>query len=274
MKVAFCGYDFFYDCFEAVLAKQHTILKLFSYDCDNRYVFNTRSRNEAERLGIPIQAGKMTSADLEWLESNKCDLLLAAAYPYRLPTNENFRLKSINIHPTLLPEGRGSWPLPHLILKEVNPGGVTIHKVAHEFDVGDILLQEAFEIGANDNLESISCKCQMLAKTLLVRLLDDLDTYWSNAKPQSDGSYWAMPTAEDRTLDWSLSINELDRRLRAFGKFECFAHFDNQDWLVQDATCWIKNHSYELGAVVHRTSLEYVVAARDGFVCIRHFSKR
>ncbi len=44
----------------------------------------------------------------------------------------------INLHPSLLPNGRGNYPIPWSIL-ENNMQGVTIHKIDEEIDTGPIL---------------------------------------------------------------------------------------------------------------------------------------
>lgn len=58
---------------------------------------------------------------------------------------------------------------------------------------------------------------------------------------------------------------------RVFGKFMSLARFDNTDWLVEDVSVWKAKHDYKCGEVVLRGNREVVLAAQDGFVCLRHF---
>ncbi len=131
MKIAFCGYDFFYDCFEYLLAEKHQILKVFSIECDNKYNFNERIREKSAKLHIPFTLDKITLEDIKLLQAEGCELIVVAAYPHKIAVYEGMP-KAINIHPTLLPEGKGPWPLPLIILKELTESGVTIHKITDQ----------------------------------------------------------------------------------------------------------------------------------------------
>jgi methionyl-tRNA formyltransferase len=225
----------------------------------------------AEKARSPFSSERIGRSDLEVLVDAGCELIISAAYPYKIPVDPKLPLKGCNIHPTMLPEGRGPWPLPHLILNGLKDGGVTIHKLTGEMDAGDILIQEGFRIDQNENLETVSCKAQMLAPVLLGKLLRDFNVLWSRAIPQGQGTYWPTPTWAERTIDWHAGIESIDRIIRAFGKFDSCASFGGKDWVVRDATAWKEKHSIEPGTVAHTSSREVVVAASDGFVCIRFF---
>jgi methionyl-tRNA formyltransferase len=140
-----------------------------------------------------------------------------------------------------------------------------------EFDAGPILCQEDIPLTALDNLETISCRSQMLSAKLLDKLLSNFEEAWRNAKPQGTGTWWKMPTWGDRTISWNSTVNEIDRVARAFGKFDSLATFAGKDWVVRDLSVWQEKHNFEPGSVVHRTNREVVVAASDGFACLRFY---
>lgn len=271
MKIAYFGYDFFYKCLELLPQAGQEVVKIFTYKADNKYHFNDYIVSVADSLHVPVQYSRVNSSDIYHLREQGCELLVCASYPYKVPILPDCVIRGINIHPTILPEGRGAWPLAHVILKGLRRTGVTIHKLAKEFDSGDILLQEAFDVTERENLESLSCKSHLKAVILLERLLKDFDAYWNNARQQIGGSYWEFPTVEMQTLRWDSSVQEIDRTVRAIGKYGSRARFDDRDWLVQDATAWVEGHDYMPGAVVHRSNKEIVIAARDGLVCLRFF---
>lgn len=275
MRIAYFGYDFFFSCLELLEARGNDIIAVFSNPCDNeQWDFNVRVRDFTTRRGIPFSDLPVTQTDLLWLKDRSCDLIVTAAYPYRIPIEEVRDLRGINVHPTLLPAGRGRWPLPHIILKKLSHSGVTLHLLREKFDAGEIVSQDTFEISAGENLETLSCKVQICARELLGRFLDNPEEAISDARPQEEAgvaSHWEMPNLAERTLDWTKSVDEIDRVVRAFGKFGSYAIFDAIEWLVEDATVWKEPHSHEAGSIVHRTSKEVVVAAADGLVCLRFF---
>ncbi len=271
MRIAICGSDLFSDCAEACGREGHTLIAAFSYAAG--YNSNPRFKEICDRDGLEVKVKPIDEDDLITLRKLHCDLLLVAGYPFRVPAGKlaGLGINGVNIHPTMLPEGRGPWPLPHIILTDMKRSGVTIHKLRDAFDTGDIILQEGFEISPVENLESLSCKVEMLAVSLLRKFLADIDRLWTNARQQSGGSYWRMPTQGERVLDWNKPVTHIDRIARAFGKSHSYANFDGADWLVQDVTVWPSSHAFASGSVCLRTAGEVVVAASDGFVCLRHF---
>ena len=270
-KIAFLGYDFFYSSIESLAKSGIKIGAIYTWqDCDNIYNFNEKVIKLANEVGAELKFDRITEKDIEELSKENYDLIISAAYPYKIPVVSSMP-PCINVHPSLLPNGKGPWPLPLIILKDLNVSGVTIHKINEEFDSGDILIQESFKVDENENLETLSCKVQICANKLLLKLVNDFSHYWDNSKPQSKGEYWRMPTFDDRQLDWNKSVKEIDRISRAFGKFDSLATFNNTDWIVQDLSIWEENHTFIPGTVVHTTNKEVVIAALDGFVCLRFF---
>ena len=270
-KIAFLGYDFFYSCFETLVENNYTIQWLYTIETDNVVNFNNKIVAKAKEIGAEISFNKITKNEIKKLKESGCDLIISAAYPYRLPV-ENNSPYMVNIHPSLLPIGRGPWPLPIVILKGLSESGVTIHKVAEEFDAGDILIQKSFPILKDENLETLSVRSQIVARDLLIELLSNFDDKWKNCKPQGSGEYWPMPTFDDRTLNWDLPVAEIDRVARAFGKFDSLATFDSKDWVIQDITVWEEKHNFETGRLIHQTNREVLITALDGYVCVRFFS--
>lgn len=271
MKIAYFGYDFFFPCLEDLINQGHTIQKIFSFPCDNVYNFNERVAKTAQKLGCPFTIDKVTSKDINDLQNSDCELIIVAAYQYKIPT-KSLTIPAINIHPTLLPEGRGPWPLPWIILKGLKQSGVTIHKITEEMDSGDILLQKEFKVTNEDNLETISAKSQLLAKKMLSETLYNFHSYWKKARPQSKKfSYWGMPKPEDRALNWTKTGKELIKIVRAFGKFDSLAKFDGKEWVVQDANFWKEKHKLKPGTAVNRMSKEIIIAVKDGFICLRSY---
>ena len=94
--------------------------------------------------------------------------------------------KGVNVHPALLPIGRGAWPYPCTILKGLKKDGVTLHKIAEGFDTGDILLQASYKVSSRETLDTLTKKSQKLGIRLVKKLLADFNGFWDNAKPQGE----------------------------------------------------------------------------------------
>lgn len=274
MKIAYCGYDFFYTCLEELINEGNTILKIFTFETDDKYNYKCKIENIASNNGIPISYNKPTEQEiLNLFEQQGCDLIVTAGYIYKIPVIKSKSFKGINIHPTLLPKGRGPWPLPDVILREEKYSGVTIHQITEEMDGGPILIQEKFPVLKNEDLETLSCRSQIIAVKILKKLMVNFSEYWLNAIPQINGEYWEYPSEESMTFSGNMKVDEIDKIIRAFGKFDSCASFLGKKWLVHDANCWKEEHSYKPNSIVHITNKEVLLAAVDGFVCIRYFEE-
>jgi len=82
------------------------------------------------------------------LEGLQPDLLVSWFWTTRLPMDlvRAARLGGINAHPSLLPRHRGPDPTYWAIASGDTETGVTIHRIAAEYDTGDILDQERLPI--------------------------------------------------------------------------------------------------------------------------------
>ncbi len=220
MRLAYVGLDLMLPALDALLYEGIEIDRIFTCPVDNVYEFNTGIIARAKEHGIPCTLERITLNDVIALRGSGCDGLICGAYYYKIPVLTGFPM--INIHPALLPVGRGSWPMPVTILRGLDESGVTFHKIEESFDTGDILLQRRFDVSPTEDLESFTEKFQSLLPEMTRELVGDFTNLWDNAKPQSDGEYWPSPTDSDCTVTDDMSGEECDRILRAFFGFECF----------------------------------------------------
>lgn len=271
MKIVFFGYDFFSAALEQLLRDGHELGEVFTFATDNVYDHNTQTLALAASAGAPTYFRPASVDDIARWKADGVDLLLTMAYPFKIPAES--ALRGLNLHPTMLPNGRGRWPLPRLLTEPADYCGLTLHKHTERWDDGDIVAQVRVPRRERDTLESLSARLQMAAAPFVSDTLRKLDRRWNEAKPQGAGSYWKMPADADRVLDWSAGVDSVMRTVRAYGKFESTALLDANEWMVTDADGWLEPHEHRPGEVVHRMGRECVVATSDGFVLLRFFHK-
>ena len=138
MKIAYIGIDLFYPALEALEALDCEILEIFTCDTDNITEFNAEITDFAVKRNIPFKTSRITRDDITRLLQNGCEVAICGGYYFKIPADT--KLPIVNIHPSLLPVGRGSWPMALSILRGDKKSGVTIHKIAEGFDTGDILI--------------------------------------------------------------------------------------------------------------------------------------
>lgn len=219
MDVAYLGIDLLKPALDALLDEGCRVVKLFTCPVDNVTETNTAVIGAARARGIPYTLERITAADLEALAGQGCGLLVCAGYYYRAPVTGAFPM--VNFHPTLLPVGRGSWPMPRLILEGAREGGVTAHRMAEQFDTGDILLQERFPLDGGEDHRSYMEKVWEKLPAMVHALVNRLPQVLAGARPQGEGEYWPLPTQADWTVTPDMDAAQADRILRAFYGYEC-----------------------------------------------------
>ena len=219
MKIVYAGFDLMLPALRA-LSEEHEILKLFTCAVDGEYETNAGAIALAGRIGAPYTLRRITRADIDELVKAGCELLISAGYYYRIPVDD--RLRMVNIHPSLLPYGRGAWPMPLAILNRLTESGVTVHKTEESFDTGDILLQRSFALAPDETLVSLMDKVNALLPAMMRELTDDFDRLWAQARPQGAGEYQPEPDPADYVLSRDSTAETADRVLRAFYGFPCY----------------------------------------------------
>lgn len=219
MKFAYAGFDLMAPAL-AALCEENTLLKLFTCPVDGVSETNDMVIDLAEDARAPYTLGRVTRRDIDALTDQGCELLISAGYYYRIPVDD--RLKMVNIHPSLLPYGRGAWPMPRAILDCLPESGVTVHKTEEGFDTGDILLQERFMLAPDETLDTFMEKVNVFLPAMMRRLTADLDTLWDNAIPQGEGVYLDEPDPADYILTPESKAEYADRVLRAFSGFPVY----------------------------------------------------
>ncbi len=81
---------------------------------------------------------------------------------------------TINLHGSLLPQYRGAAPINWAIINGEKQTGVTTFKLLHEIDTGNILLQQAFEIGDEETAGEVHDRMKVIGACLLLKTIEGL----------------------------------------------------------------------------------------------------
>ncbi len=221
MRIAYIGIDLFLPALKRIVECGNQIIEIFTCKTDNITEFNIGIIDFAKNNNVPYTLDRITLSDFVRLKNKGCEAVVCAGYYYKIPTYED--IPTVNIHPTLLPYGRGSWPMPYDILNKREKGGVTIHKVTAGFDEGDILLQQSFNISHDETHETLMLKVYEALEDMLPTLTANFTALYKNAIPQSsDGVYLAAPDKSMFTVRYDMDAITADRILRAFYGYECY----------------------------------------------------
>ena len=173
----------------------------------------------ADELGLNVlQPEKIRDAGVvERLRQIAPDFLIVVAYGQIIPRAvlDIPRLGAINVHASLLPRWRGAAPIVHAILAGDHETGVTIMKMDEELDHGPILAVQETPIGAREDAVALTGRLAEMGAQLLVAALRDFDELRVVGQDHKQATLAPRLKKQDGELDWSLSAEEIDRRVRA-----------------------------------------------------------
>ena len=268
-RIVYAGYNFFSSCLAHLTDRDDVEVVLCLTGTQNESVGHIVSI--CERHGIPISFGRPNPATVSRIEWYEPDLLICAAYSYRLPVEALGGLCCINLHPSLLPNARGPNPLPDLLNNNSNVCGLSIHEMTPAFDVGPVLEQESIVLSPCTDIETLSLLMFAQAPQLLARVLSNFDDFWHHRTPQARGTYWPLNPDADRTIDASTcraaAAVEIVRRFATLGVFVVTT---NMGTLVSHSIRVAAiQHAFMPGSVVMDGGQVKYVALRDGMLLAR-----
>lgn len=145
-------------------------------------------------------------------------------------TINQFKYGLFNIHPSLLPQYRGSTPIQAAIRDGISVTGCTVMKIPPipKFDIGDIILQEKAAVEDEEYAIELRNRLAHLGATMFERLLLNYEHHISEARPQdvSNKSYAKKLKPEDGQIRFKIESSDIiGRKIRAYtGFIELFTY--------------------------------------------------
>ena len=180
----------------------------------------TEVKRVAEERGIPVYTPKTLRDEsfMDILREVSPELIAVVAYGKILPESVlNYpKYGCINAHVSLLPKYRGAAPMQRAIINGERETGVTIMYMDVGLDTGDIITQESFPIGAEDDFESVHDTSACIGARLLSETAFRMERGETTRTPQDSGlaCYAEKIEKADCKLDLSRPARELDFNIR------------------------------------------------------------
>lgn len=227
MRVIFCGNpDFALPTLNALCASHHEVAAVV---CSPDKPMGRGLKfaplpvkRRAEELGLEVLQPESLkdSGFLQKIAQTQANVLVVVAF--RILPRELFTLPAqgaVNVHPSLLPKGRGPAPIQWTLLRGEKETGVTIIRLTERIDAGNILRQERVSISPEDDFGALHDCLGALGARMLVETLDAIEN-GTQAEPQKqdDAHATAAPKLkpEDFVLHWEKSALVLRNQIRAF----------------------------------------------------------
>ena len=179
------------------------MLALYTYHNDEDYFTEHAIVKRAGACGIPIHYEAITQEEiLRFFDKESCGLLFSAEYDRRIPVPEDFpSFRGINVHSSLLPQGRSYYPIEAAMDRGLARSGVTLHKLAPRLDQGDILARRIVENLQEKDSIDVYLSCAAYAREMTEEIMQNLEGYWKQAMVQKEKfPYWKRPEDEHLTI--------------------------------------------------------------------------
>jgi methionyl-tRNA formyltransferase len=162
------------------------------------------------------------------LAAVKFDAMVVVAYGLILPQDildiaqQAGRHGAFNIHASLLPRWRGAAPIQRAIEAGDTKTGVCIMQMDAGLDTGDTVLINDLDITPEETSNSLHNRLAKLGAQSMVDVLNILQAkhHLPRTPQENKGITYAEKILKgEAEIDWSLSAQEIDRRIRAFNPF-------------------------------------------------------
>lgn len=147
------------------------------------------------------------------------DLLVVAAYGQILSRDVLAVAPhgGINVHASLLPKYRGAAPIAWAVYHGEARSGVSIIRMSIYLDAGDIVAQEALDIGPEETAGELEARLAPLGARLAAKVIDDLVAGRAQGAKQDKSLATKAPklTKEHGLIDWTRPARDVCNHIRA-----------------------------------------------------------
>ena len=135
-------------------------------------------------------------------------------------------LGTFNLHASLLPKYRGAAPINWAVMNGDTVTGVTTFFLKHEIDTGDVIQQQAIEIGREDNVETVHDRLMTLGASMVIDTVDAIIAGTVKPIPQDQMlTAGEQPTPAPKIftdtchIDWTRPAEQLYNHIRGLSPY-------------------------------------------------------
>lgn len=173
-----------------------------------------------------LQPEKINSDDsVMKIQGLSPDLIVLIAYGQILSKNILRIPKQgcLNIHPSLLPDYRGSAPIQWTIIRGEEETGISFLFMTEKIDSGDIILQKKVKILPGETYQELSRRLSIQSAEMILDVIDSIKkgNYQKYLQPGGDYFYARKISKDDCKIDWSKSGKEICNLIRGIAYIPC-----------------------------------------------------
>jgi methionyl-tRNA formyltransferase len=174
----------------------------------------------ANRHNIPIKYVEKLSDLSDEIKSSDSSFAVLAAFGRIVPqaTIDLFEHGIINIHPSLLPEFRGSSPIEAAILSGQQTTGVSLMSLSAGMDEGPVFGFAEVEVAPGMPKQSLYEELSSAGSAMLIELLPKIidGTLAPMQQDHDKATFTQRLTKTDGEIDWNKPAQQIEREVRAY----------------------------------------------------------
>jgi methionyl-tRNA formyltransferase len=228
----------------------------------------------AEKHGIPVlQPIKLKDLIfIQELASFQADLQFVVAFRMLPELVWNMpRLGTYNLHGSLLPKYRGAAPIHWAVMNGDRETGITVFKLKHEIDTGDIILRKTMPINRNETTSQVHDRMMMIGAEALAEAAKMIENDQVDFLEQREDEVSLAPKLFKETclIDWNQPVEKVYNKIRGL------AYFPGAYFVFQGKT--VKVFQTELGrekltpGEIKETENEIIIGCLDGSLSLKEF---
>ena len=205
-----------------LLARGVSVAAVYTYDDDpSEKCWFGSVAGLARQAGIPTYTSVKINAPetVEQIRALTPDVILSVYFRDMVGklVREVPRHGAFNLHGSLLPRYRGRAPLNWQLVHGEKQAGVTLHHMVRRADAGDIVDQEAVDVGPDETAYELLQQLLSAGQRVLERQIDALLAGSAPRIVQDESQATLFPgrTPEDGRIDWSLPARAIHDLVRA-----------------------------------------------------------
>lgn len=222
MKIIFMGTpDFAVPILEKINEKYEVVMVVTQPDTYNyrkkKYAYS-EVKEFALKHNLNLFQPENIKKEKEVILKLDIDLIVTAAYGQFIPKEilNHPKLRSINVHGSILPKYRGGAPIQRAIINGEVETGITIMYMEQKMDAGDILRIEKLPILDSDTGDSMFKKLSILGSEMIVNVIEDLreNKITPIKQSEAEATYAYNLTKEDERIDFSKTARSVFNQIR------------------------------------------------------------
>ena len=182
----------------------------------------------------------------------------------------------IGYHPTALPKFRGRAAIPWQIILGVEESKCSLFYIDEGTDTGEVIDQERYFIHEDDYAEDVEKSSDHALGKMMERVIPEIkeDTLTSWVQNEDEATYLLKRVPEDGRIDWSQSVKEIYKLIRATSKPYpgAFSYYKDRRIIFWRAEVHENTKYYGIaGQIIQSDQYSIDIFCRDGILRVTEY---